>query len=676
MNLLASRAAPADPSAAAGGEIRRKQQGADAPAGAGPTTFVLSSEAVDLEGDVVVQSGLVPVSDRVPAQVDHSGQMRDLIGSWQNIRRSQGRTLADLSLLERGISQSADLVRALLDAGIRMAASIGFVPTKTSYIRDEKNERITGFRFEASRLVEASVVVVPANPEALNLAKSLLRTPAERAALEQLLAGARPGLPGASTRPAVPRAAAGHRTMTTLAERIQAAEAAVTATKDALDAAQIRLGGDADDAVQAEVAELLERVARESRSLQLLKDTETALAARASPAGTESPDRMLTRAAATGATTLLKRRPKASADLLIRSAVVALEAHVKHASVEQILASRYADDDGGIATVARMTVKAAQAPAMTNVPTWAQELVRQTYADFIDLLKPVSVVPQLPMTMLSFDGFGVINIPARTTRTPNLAAAFRAEGAPIRVGAASLSLKKMTPKSLGVIGTFTNELFQRSTPDIEQLIRDFILEDTAVMLDGYFFSATAAIAGVSPGGILAGLPAGVIHASTGTTLDEILHDLQAMVSGMAAANLLKKPVWVMNPVNASALAFMRTATGQAAFPDITISGGMLAGLPVITSTNIAADKVWLVDGAGLYFAGDVPTFLGTEEATLHEEDTTPLPIGSAGTPAVVAAPVRSLYQTNSAALRVVWEVDWQMVYDGAVQVLTGVTWSA
>lgn len=137
--------------------------------------FVISHEAEDLMGDVVVQAGLTPVSERIPAQVDHSGKVRDLIGYWDDIRAEGKRTTASLRLFERGVTQTADLVRTLLEAGVRMAASIGFVPERDSYelIRDEKNERVTGYRFLKSRLIETSVVVVPAQPLALNIAKSL-----------------------------------------------------------------------------------------------------------------------------------------------------------------------------------------------------------------------------------------------------------------------------------------------------------------------------------------------------------------------------------------------------------------------------------------------------------------------------------------------------------------------
>ena len=68
-------------------------------------------------------------------------------------------------------------------------------------------------------------------------------------------------------------------------------------------------------------------------------------------------------------------------------------------------------------------------------------------------------------------------------------------------------------------------------------------------------------------------------------------------------------------------------------------------------------------------------FEATTMATLHEEDTTPLPIGSTGAPATVAAPVRSLFQTNSWALRMLLDTDWAKLRAvGPVQELTAVAW--
>lgn len=139
----------------------------------GGPRFVISTEQTDLVGDVVVQAGMRPVSERIPAQVDHSGKMRDLIGWWDNIKSEGKRTLADLVLFEPGISRMADMVRALHEAGVRMAASIGFHPDLSDggyeLIRDASNDWVTGVKYLRSQLVETSVVVVPANPGALSV---------------------------------------------------------------------------------------------------------------------------------------------------------------------------------------------------------------------------------------------------------------------------------------------------------------------------------------------------------------------------------------------------------------------------------------------------------------------------------------------------------------------------
>jgi hypothetical protein len=139
----------------------------------GGPRFVISTEQVDLQGDIVVQAGLKPVSERIPAQVDHSGKMRDLIGWWDNITTTGKRTLADLVLFDPGVSRTADMVRALHEAGVKLAASIGFVPDREEggyeLIRDSANDWVTGIKFLRSTLIETSVVVVPANPGALSV---------------------------------------------------------------------------------------------------------------------------------------------------------------------------------------------------------------------------------------------------------------------------------------------------------------------------------------------------------------------------------------------------------------------------------------------------------------------------------------------------------------------------
>ena len=64
----------------------------------------------------------------------------------------------------------------------------------------------------------------------------------------------------------------------------------------------------------------------------------------------------------------------------------------------------------------------------------------------------------------------------------------------------------------------------------------------------------------------------------------------------------------------------------------------------------------------------------SDQATLHEESQTPLPITTPSAPATVAAPVRSLFQTQSVAVKAVYEISWLKLRTHAVQELTGVAW--
>lgn len=471
----------------------------------------------------------------------------------------------------------------------------------------------------------------------------------------------------------------------TLAEKIAAAKAAIVERKDALQAVTNKItalaeGEAPDDADVAQIDELSGQIERDCANLAALEKAQTALARGAQPAGGAGGG-----APAVATSGALQR--KGSVDLLVRNALCAFESHVTHEPIDSIVARRWPNSLEMAETSKLLAhgaiTKAAQNPAMTNVAGWAQELVRESYGAFMDLLQAESVVPRIPMARYEFDGFASIKIPARTTGAKNLAAAFRAEGAPIRVGAQQLTSKTLTPKTMGVIGTFTKELLKRSTPNIESAIRQWMLEDTAVALDAAFLDDTAGTT-IRPAGIQNGIAAGDTAASTGNTAANITTDIRGRLTAMAGHNMLTRPVWVMNPARFYGVSMCLTATGELAFPEAANSK-TLAGIPVITSTTVPDDVVFLIDAAYLGFAGGAPSFEGTDVATIHEDDGSPntdmvtgptvLPIatGAAGA-GVVATPVRSLFQTHSAAVKAVWEIDWAVLRAGAVQTITGVAW--
>jgi HK97 family phage major capsid protein len=651
-----------------------KQRDAD-----GGIRFVLSTDAPDLTGDVVVQSGLSLSRDPLPAMIDHGGGLFDLIGQWKDFAFSPHRTTAVLELLERGVSKAADLVRDLYERGVQLAASIGFVPNEGKYelIRDPKNERVIGIRWLEATLTEASVVVTPANPQALALAKSLhpTATGVGRSPNDAGRADILKRLQGTIVPPGNPSL----RVITmNIEEQIRAAETALNALRDRAVVATKALGETDDETARQTLLNELEtlntQVTSGAKTLEVLKRTEQTLAARSQPP--ES-------AAIIEAVPRVPQEKKAR--LIVRAGLCTFEAYLRRVPVAQVVEERYGRDPLEVATKAVIAalqvgamIKAAQNPAMTTVPEWAGALVREGYGAFMEELAVESVVPRLTLVPESFDGFNSITVAARATNptaNPNLAAAFRGEGDPIRVGSVGLTAKKLTPKSMGIIGTFTMELFRRSTPNIENKIHDWMIEDTAIALDGIFLGAGAGTP-KQPAGISNNLAAGDTAASSGNTVANITADIRARAASMFGQGLGKRPVWIMNPQRALGLSLAITAAGTLAFPTMSAAGPTLLGAPVVTSITVPPNTVYLIDAGWITFAGGAPEFLGTEVATIHEEydQAAVAPIGSAGVPAVVAAPVRSLYQTFSAALRALWEVDWLVLRPGAVQTITGVNW--
>lgn len=448
-----------------------------------------------------------------------------------------------------------------------------------------------------------------------------------------------------------------------ISEQIENKQALIVTKKDAqVLAVKAMELNPTDDGAIALVDQLSEEIEAETKSLASLQRAEAALASSANHKSAQ-------------VQTGIFSDPKNPADLFVKSATAILDALYNKIPLSQAVTERYGSfkEFEQVKAISDTIVnKAAQNPAFTNVVSWAQELTRVSYGAFMDLLTPESVVANLPMMRFSFDGASSIILPNRANKTKNLAGAFRAEGAPIRVGAAVLGSNTLTPKSMGIIGSFSNELFRRSNPNIEAMIRKWMIEDTSEALDTAFLDATAS-SSIRPAGIQNAIGAGNTAASQGNTSADITADARARLQAMAASLTGRNPYWLMNPQRWIGVQTSLTPAGTLAFPEA--QAGRFMGYPVLTSLNVPSDIVFLVDASELDFAGGMPEFYASDVATIHEEDTTPLPLatGVQGS-GVVATPQRSLYQTNSAALRCVWELDWLRARVGSVQTITACAW--
>lgn len=435
----------------------------------------------------------------------------------------------------------------------------------------------------------------------------------------------------------------------------------LNAARDAL----IELTRDPDhDTAEADL--LQEEIGEHEERLASLQRTEKALAQRAVDQGLGQQQQQ--QAAGTG----VARRPPlgmavkdlAPGELLARAMVVKFISQVTHRSIDDVLHERYPDHD-----LTAVVTRAAIAGATTTTPGWAMDLVQLGQADFLQVLTPVSVFQPLAGmgTSLTFGAnAGSIKIPSRTT-TPSIGGSFVAEGAPIpvrRLGTTSITLY---PHKVGGLSVFSREIAMYSNPAIEGIIREAIADDTSINIDALLLDA-APTSTTRPAGLTNGVVA--VTASTAKGYAAILADIQALTNPFYAVNAGRKLAMLMNPAQGQQLIFAPGPTGV----QFGWASQFTQRFAVIESTSIPSGSVYMIDAVDFVSVSGAPEFEISEVATVHMEDTTPLNIGTAGTPPVVAAPVQSMFQTAQIAIRMLANVTWAMRRPGMVQYMTGVNW--
>lgn len=615
--------------------------------GADGLEFVLSDATVDSYGDIVEPDGwdLKRFRKNPIALFGHSSAFP--IGRWADVRVEDGKLKGRLEMAKAGTSYRLDELRRLIEQGILRAVSVGFRPIKAEPISPEKP--YAGMRYLKQELLETSLVSVPANPAALAVMRALKISDDTT----NLVFGEHAGRDGIVHRGTYGEHAAPHESkrsgaMTlTLTKRIENAQAALIEAKDALTDHIAK-----DDAEEAVTEELSAAVEQRETALAALKRAEQALAAKTAVTVPAQPRKPL------GLTT----KDVGGFDLIVRSAVVRGVSHFTGRDVDSVLDERY---PGHEATA--LVAKADQTIGTTTVTGWAAEIVQTAYAGFLHALTGRSIYPELRSRGigLSFDGAGTVSIPSRTAG--GAAGSFVAEGQPIRVGRITTAATTMTPKKLGVIVAFSRELAKRSTPAIEALVRQAILEDTAATLDPIMLDAVAGDA-ARPAGLLNGVSAVASGVGGGDYLS-VIEDFKSLLAPFYAANAADNITVIMHPSQGLSLSMMPGPDGTFGWAD-----RLTSRLTIIESTHATPGCLIALRNSDFATAlGDAPEFDISEQATVHMEDTTPLEIVSATGPAT-ADPVRSFFQTATTGVRMLMDMSWKMRRSGMVQWINGTSW--
>lgn len=647
--------------------------------------FVLSDATVDRYGDIIEVNGwsLTNFKKNPIALFNHNPNM--VIGTWKNLRVQNAALRGDLSLAPEGTSPRIDEIRRLIDAGILKAVSVGFKP-----IKDEPIENSFGTRYTEAELVETSVVAVPANPNALAVAKSLnisssvmnlvFRESAKRNGRTRKEFRAESGTQRQ-------RHTEGGRM--SLTERIQQTQSKIAEFKGKL--ADHWAGIDDTNVSDADIEvshKLNDEIGKLERKHEQLILSEKALGQTTTGNGPTNGDarragsEMIVYNSPThvSAPTIIKQRKKelSGVDYLARAALVGVYSKYWQKSYDEarqmlgVHRPEFNEDDHRYAC--DMVLRSASAPAMTQVVGWAAELVQQTWTAPMETLFPNAIFARLAAKglTLSFGTAGRINIPTRS-RTPTIAGSFVGEGAAIPVRQGAFTSQFLVPKKVAVISVWTREMSEHSSPAIEGLIRDAIQQDTSVAIDSILLDANASTA-VRPAGILNGVAA--TTATAGGGFAAVVGDLRALTGALTTNTYgnIRNPAWLMNPTDVN-VAKLTVAPNSGIFPwREELNAGTFNGYPVIDSGTVPPKTVILIDAADFVsVGGGAPRMELNDSATLHMEDTTPTDLAT-GSPATVASPQRSLFQTDSIALRMIMDLNWLIRRTGVVAWTQNVTW--
>jgi len=252
------------------------------------------------------------------------------------------------------------------------------------------------------------------------------------------------------------------------------------------------------------------------------------------------------------------------------------------------------------------------------------------------------------------DGVGVLSIPSYLVNYLD-AGRFVGEGQPIPMRKFLFSPGvQLEPRKIGVITSYTREMAVSS--NLEAIVRTILNQAAALALDHYLFDNVAGDA-IRPPGLLNGVTPITPTAGGGTAA--MIADISAVVGAVAASGG-RDPCLFGSVSQITKLSLLAPPKFD---------------LPVFASSAIPDKTLIAVDAAGFVTGFQpIPQFDASQETAIHEEDTTPLPIGTPGTPATVAAPTRSLWQTDVIALRMKLFCAWAMRAPGLVQQVANTTW--
>ncbi len=347
----------------------------------------------------------------------------------------------------------------------------------------------------------------------------------------------------------------------------------------------------------------------------------------------------------------------------VRQVIAKAIARMEDTSPERVAAQRWGKSNPTLVNI----IKVGEVPGGgSGSGEWGSELVtantRYT-GDFIEYLYSATVYDKLPLRAIPQN----VMIKGQDGVST---AYWVGESKAIPATTADFFNVSLTPLKVAALAVMSNELLRDSSPEAEMLVRDSLVNASAQRVDTTFLSTAAAVAGVSPAGILNGLTA--ITAS-GTNSAGLRADIKSLYSPFITAKNAKDIWLVTNPALAKSIQLMVNALGQTEFATINTVGGSLLGDNVVTGDNVASGLLIALRPQDIYRIGDLGVQVSISKDAMIEQSTAPT--GATDTPVAASAMFTSMFQEESTAIKIVRPINFAKRRSSAVAYVSGAAYA-
>ncbi len=604
---------------------------------------IATTPTTDRMGDIVETAG---IQFKLPLPLLYQHNSKQPIGTVTSAKVTKDGISIKAQMAPAGVAPFIDEAWALIKAGLIRGFSIGFRTLEEAWMKD-----VGGFRILKSEWLELSAVTIPANAEASILSvksydsEALAASGKERKEAKTGTTATNPGVTGSRT-----------NTMKDLKEKIQDCEADLKVKT--LRMQEIMDSDDADE--QAEYSKLAKEADAMGDRLKSLQSHERAIGAAVVVKAATQAEGSRSRGVERTQIEVKSALPKGHA--MARSVICLVNAQGNKFHAAQ-LAKQYYRDTPEV----EMELKGTIAAGDTTTSGFASQLIPSAVqTDFIELLRPATLIGRIPgLKRVPFN----VSVPVETGgSTFN----WVAESNPKPVSAMTFSSATLRwAKAAGIV-VITKELAKFSSPSAEQIIKDSMVKQCSQFLDEQFITDTvAAVTNVSPASILNGKSAAA--ATGGSTPGDALYDIDVAMKAFVANN--QNPmdaVILMSASNAYSLASAQNSLSSGRiFPDLTINGGSIGGIPVVVSQSVGARLV-VVNASEILFADDGGVEISVSDQASVEMSSTP--IAGEASP-ITGAVLQSFWQRNLIGIRVERFISWSRARSSSVEWISSASYA-